>query len=143
MTTPAEEGAPPKLFEHCITVFEQMKRESSATEIEGSHALVYEGFLTRLFSGLELATPYYTSVMQMLRKMGCVRQLSRGGGASPSKWELLEEPTLELFEASATKKLHDNTFQNMVLAQLRDISQRVHDLEAFRDAVISEEKASL
>src|ERR1700746_4209559 len=92
------EEAPPRLFEHCLSVCAAMKSQAAPTTIEGQHALVYEGFLTRLFSELQLATPYYTSVMQRLRKMGCVRQLSRGGGNSPSRWELIKDPEGEGLE---------------------------------------------
>ena len=141
MTSPPEEqSAPPKLYEHCVTVFEQMKKEAAATSVEGTHAFVYEGFLTRLFNKLSLATPYYTSVMQALRKMGCVKQLSRGGGASPSKWELLQEPTVELFTAAQTKKLHDNTWRGQLEHQVRDLNERVDDLEEILSAIT--EKAS-
>jgi hypothetical protein len=142
MTSPVEEqSAPPKLYEHCVTVFEQMREEATPAQVEGTHALVYEGFLTRLFNKLSLATPYYTSVMQALRKMGCVKQLSRGGGASPSKWELLQEPTVELFTNAQAKRLVDNSWRGQVTQQLHDITERVGDLEEIL-AAITEQKAS-
>src|ERR1700755_1130274 len=126
MTSPAEEqSAPPKLYEHCVTVFAQMRKEATATQVEGSHALVYEGFLTRLFNKLSLATPYYTSVMQALRKMGCVKKLSRGGGAPPSKWELLQEPTVELLNNAQAKKLVDNSWRGQMTQQVHDLNERV------------------
>jgi len=137
-----EQTAPPKLYEHCLTVFAQMKLEAKPTAVEGAHAFVYEGFLTRLFNKLSLATPYYTSVMQALRKMGCVKQLSRGGGASPSKWELLQEPTLDLFTSSMTKRLHDNTKLGQLTQQVGDLNVRLTDVEDILSAITDQEKAS-
>jgi hypothetical protein len=137
-----EQTAPPKLYEHCLTVFEQMRTEAKPTAVEGTHALVYEGFLTRLFNKLSLATPYYTSVMQALRKMGCVKQLSRGGGASPSKWELLQEPTLELFNSSTAKRLHDNTKMGQLQQQVSDLRDRLDDVEEMVAAMTEVKEAS-
>lgn len=140
MTTPEE--APPKLFEHCNKVFSAMKAEAKPTQIEGEHALVYEGFLTRLFNQLELATPYYTSVMQRLRKMGCVRQLARGGGNAPSKWLLLDDPSWEAFEGSEQKKLRDSTWKGQMEGQFKALQDRVEILEGYFEAMMTEEKAS-
>jgi hypothetical protein len=142
MTSAAPEEAPPKLYEHCLTVFGQMKKEAKATTIEDEHALVYEGFLTRLFNQLELATPYYTSVMQRLRKMGCVRQLSRGGGAAPSKWLLVDDPTWELFDGSENKLLRDNTWKGQVNGQLLALQDRIQALEDIFESMLDQEKAS-
>src|ERR1700742_3987033 len=97
--------APPRLFLHCSAVFEKMKAQSKARQVEGDHALVYEGFLTKLIcEDLGLATPYYTSVMHYLKAMGCVRQLARGGGPTPSLWELMHEPDIEAFERVESQK---------------------------------------
>jgi hypothetical protein len=119
-----------------------MKLEAKPVEVEGTHAFVYEGFLTRLFNKLSLATPYYTSVMQCLRKMGCVKQLSRGGGASPSKWELLQEPTVELFTATQARKLHDNTWRGQMQQQVSDLRDRLDDVEEMVAAMTEVKEAS-
>ena len=119
------EEAPPRLFEHCLRVFERMKSEAEATKIEGQHALVYEGFLTHLFQDLELATPYYTSVMQRLRKMRCVRQLSRGGGNSPSRWELIKDPDWDTFEGSEQRRLRTDTKLGQVQQQVTEMNRRL------------------
>ena len=107
--TSLEDGvAPPRLFEHVCTVFAEMRRHSVAQPTtdggETKHLLVYEGFLTHLFRDLGLPTPYFTSVMERLRAMGCVRQLGRGGGTSPSRWELIQDPDYEDFQRAEESK---------------------------------------
>lgn len=124
------ETAPPRLFEHCSSVFEAMKRDSKPQSLEGHHALVYEGFLTRLFQDLSLATPYYTTVMRRLRTMGCVQQLSRGGGNSPSRWELVTEPTWEKFEEFENKRFQNNTKLGQVIDMANQLAKRVTILES-------------
>jgi len=130
------EEAPPRLFEHCLSVFAAMKRQAAPTTIEGQHALVYEGFLTRLFSELQLATPYYTSVMQRLRKMGCVRQLSRGGGNSPSRWELIKDPEWDVFAEAEQRRLQSSTKLGQLQGQVEALNRRVGDLEATLDRML-------
>jgi hypothetical protein len=102
------ESAPPKLFEHVCRVFEAMRRGATPEQLkEGDstrHAFVYEGHTTKLFRELGLATPYYTSVLQRLQRMGCIRQLSRGGGSAPSRWELLKDPEFGEFDNAGDKK---------------------------------------
>ena len=137
MTASPAEEAPPRLFEHCITVFGRMKTTSLPTQIEGQHALVYEGFLTRLFGELGLATPYYTSVMTRLKKMGCVKQLSRGGGNSPSKWELIKEPDWELFEATEQLRSHPDTKIGQLQGQVASLNTRVAALEELVERMVS------
>jgi hypothetical protein len=134
--------APPSLFLHCSSVFELMKKRAKPEVIEGTHALVYRGFLTHLITqDLELATPYYTHVMHRLKKMNCVRQLQRGGGPSPSTWELLEEPTLELYESVEEKKTKPMTWKGQTDEVVQRLLTRVETLEE-QMAVVLEELAS-
>jgi hypothetical protein len=134
----ASDEAPPKPFEHCLVVFETMKKSSKGVRIEGDHAFVYEGFLTQLFRELGMPTPYYTSVMRNLKAMGCVRQLSRGGGASPSKWELIREPTWELFEVIEEKRIKTNTKAGQLEDMVRILTRRVGDLEDSVETLLEE-----
>jgi hypothetical protein len=135
--------APPKLLEHCSAVFEKMKSEAKPRTVEGDHALVYEGFLTHLITqDLHLATPYYTSVMNRLKKMGCVRQLSRGGGPSPSIWELITEPTLDAFEAAeATRSKPKQDWRGQTDDVMKAMLNRIDTLED-QMATVMEELAS-
>jgi hypothetical protein len=136
-----EAQAPPKTFEHCMVVFESMRKASAPAVIEGKHALVYEGFLTRLFAELHLATPYYTKVMRLLKEMECVRQLSRGGGNSPSRWELLKEPDPDAFDAADGTRVKTQTKLGQALDSTVILAKRVDDLEMKVDLLI-EERAS-
>lgn len=129
MSSAQDETPPPRPFEHCILVFETMRKQAKPTKIEGQHALVYEGYLTRLFSELQMATPYYTSIMRRLKAMGCVRQISRGGGSTPSRWELIREPTWELFEPIEADRLKDNTRVGQLSDMVSALSRRLGEAE--------------
>lgn len=105
----------PQMYDHCTRVYAAMSKEAKEEiveidlEVEGKQLsmadlqvpptrLVYEGHLTKIFNQLELATPYYTSVLTHLKKMGCVQQLRRGGGSQTSRWELIKEPDVSDFD---------------------------------------------
>ena len=98
------EGAPPRLWEHVCTVFGAMQKVAKSEKVAGKHALVWTGHTTHLFRELGLATPYYSSVLQRLQQMGCLKQLSRGGGSAPSRWELLDDPNFVDFENASQPK---------------------------------------
>lgn len=102
---PDLESAPPALFDHACKVYRTMLSESTKVEREGQELIVYEGFLTKLVTEkLALSVPYYTSLREALMRMGCIRQLKRGGGTAPSQWELIYEPTLDAFMRAPLKK---------------------------------------
>ena len=131
--------APPKPFEHCSTVFEAMKKQAKPQVIEGEHALVYEGFLTQLFAKLGLAIPYYTKIMNYLKAMGCVQQLSRGGGNSPSRWALIEEPTWDKFEAVDDSRSKSQTKLGQTADMTKNLARRVDALEQIVGALVEKE----
>jgi hypothetical protein len=125
--------APPAAFDHCIRVYaildEEAVLEDVKTEDETLNLKVWSGALTKVFQRLELATPYYTSVMAHLKAMGCVEQLSRGGGSAPSKWVLYQEPTRELFdEAPAMKPQKTADRLKALEQQVRDLTKMVQTL---------------
>lgn len=94
-----EMEAPAAVFRHSETVYNEMAAQASVIEAEDVAMLVYEGKLVELVTETcKLSVPYYTKVTQALRGMGCARQLRRGGGNSPSQWELIEAPTIEKYE---------------------------------------------
>src|SRR3954468_22235888 len=98
MTEASTESRAPALFGHCETVYNAMLARATSVREGNVRMVVWEGFLTKLIlEELRLATPYYTSVTQALTKMGCIRQLRRGGSSTTSQWELLRAPNLATF----------------------------------------------
>jgi hypothetical protein len=129
--------ADPALFSHCKEVYEQMKATATKMDIDGEELLVWEGFLTKVFRKLSLAVPYYTSVTNTLKMMGCCTQLRRGGGSTPSQWSLNKDPDLQDFfkarEALNNAPRGTGTgSQGVQNAQaIRDLAARIDQLEAF------------
>src|SRR5690348_17110117 len=97
------------MYEHCLRVYGVMESEAvpETITLDGDEKVdvqMWTGALTKVFSRLELSTPYYTHVMEHLKRMNCVEQFRRGGGSTPSKWVLHREPTPELFETAIGDK---------------------------------------
>jgi len=136
----------PILFDHCKAVYRAMfdraeKRYADEPLNAGGPAeiaalgndnqdamLVYEGHLTRLFTELRLSVPYYSSVTKELKRMGCIRQLRRGGGNSPSQWELIQEPTEELYKIG-TRNDPPKTIVGQMQQQLNSVNNRLLRVE--------------
>lgn len=84
------------IFDHCVAVYTEMLSQARE-EVDG---MIYEGHLTKLITGhLGLATPRYTLILNHLKIMGCVEQLRRGGGNSPSRWLLRDPPDEDTFRS--------------------------------------------
>jgi len=114
-----------------------MKDKAKLVEYEGSEVLVYEGFLTKLFTEVRLSTPYYTSVMNELMHMDCCRQLRRGGGSSPSTWLIVQAPTVTLWDArsSMPRKHRLGRREDPIMAQrMRDMQLQIDGLYDFTGA---------
>jgi hypothetical protein len=140
-------SAPPKLFEHCCKVFGAMKKGAVGVSIpdgdEVRHAFVWEGHTTKLFRDLELPTPYYTSVLGRLETMGCLVQLSRGGGTAVSRWELLDDPGLEEFMLAEKVRKKGATQVGILQQQVQTMNTRLLAVEArLGIEPVEEEKAS-
>jgi DNA-binding transcriptional regulator PaaX len=130
------------LYDHCVTVFDEMFKEAVPEEtmqasevdpvtstLEPTGYVIWTGHLTQLFARLGMATPYYTSVMQALKKMGCAEQIRRGGGNSMSKWRLVRRPEEDFFTAAEKiKKPTQGSFAALE-QQFRDMNSRVTALE--------------
>lgn len=147
-TPPAEESAPPALFDHCRRTYQAMLREAQTViqpssdepdeldESEAGSIVVYEGFLTHLVTRqLNYSVPYYTSIRNNLIRMGCIRQLKRGGGSSPSQWELIYEPSESAFLSAQPPKRPKQTKQDALAEQVRNLSARVSELEGWQKQV--------
>lgn len=136
MTNQLAEGeAPPALFEHCCRVYEAMRQEAAPQGERG--VMVYEGFLTRLITvKLNLSVPYYTTIRKQLIRMGCIRQLKRGGGTAASQWELIYEPTEEAFFRAVDVKPKPETKVDLLSKQVNDLSNDVSELQIQMEQVI-------
>lgn len=114
------------LFDHCVTVFQEM--EAQARD-EGPVGVIYEGHLTKLFQQLGFSTPHYTSVMTMLKHMGCVEQIRRGGGRAVSRWKMVRIPNEESFRSFEKQNTAPKGKTAALEQQVRDLTRRVNALE--------------
>lgn len=116
------------LYEHCVNVYERMAAEAEpAIDVDG-HS-IYEGHLTSIFQELMLSTPYYTSVLRMLKAMGCIEQIRRGGGNAHSKWRLTGSPTEEVFNLVDGRAAPKQGSQAALAQQVLALSKRVGLIE--------------
>lgn len=95
----------PALFEHCVRTYKTMFAQAETRISDEGSMVVYEGFITKLVTTeLNYSVPYFTSIRRALLRMGCIRQLKRGGSTTPSQWEMVTEPTREAFLKGRTIK---------------------------------------
>jgi hypothetical protein len=126
-----EELPLPAIFGHCEKVYDLMRSQAEPVEVEGTRIIVWQGFLTHLIGEqLNMPTPYYTSIRNNLVRMGCVKQLQRGGGNSPSQWEMVRKPTPELFREKAPKRSQRDLELETMRGQLSDLNARLAKLES-------------
>lgn len=136
---PEDEKPMPALWGYTQRVYSAMEDEAEAEELPGEveegedqpTGLVYTGHLTSLFQTMAIPNPYYTHVTRMLKAMGCIQQLRRGGGPSMSKWLLIAPPTEEAFlEVESGKSTMARKGKVAALEQrIRDLNKRVTVLE--------------
>ena len=133
--------SPQANYMHCHTVYKAMMDEATmrTDEDTGRDMVVWEGMLTTLITGrCSLSIPYYSKITTALKDMGCIRQIKRGGGSAQSVWELITEPTEELYnERPAAKKLPRQDRLTQQAAQINSLNNRVgaleHALQRFLD----------
>lgn len=134
MSEPVEEEVSlPTIYEYCIQVYQAMKQEASQESLGPQYGeeegLVWDGFSTKLISGLNLPVPYYTKVFSELKRMDCVRQLRRGGSTTTSRWLLLQDPSRELFMKMPEQRKPGANRLDRVEQQIRDLNERLMMLE--------------
>jgi len=141
-SAPPRDSAPPALFGHCERAYAAMLADakeigdSGPSSGEGVTMIVWEGFMTDLIcSQLNLSVPYYTHILNAMKDMGCLRQLRRGGGSSPSQWELIYEPTLEAFLAATPSKIPKQTREAMLEGAIDELSGRLSGIEKWQRQV--------
>lgn len=149
MSNVEQDNAPTALYLHCVSTYNQMlltaqvrtTSEPGKDSAEAREVVVWEGMLTSLITGeLNLSIPYYTSVTRALKRMGCIRQLRRGGGTSPSQWELIRDPTPELFEKAEPRKEKRTDKYSLMQEQLTSMNRRLLKLEVALANIIEEEE---
>jgi hypothetical protein len=133
MTTTPEEGEEqlppgvPVLFDHCKSVYDGMLAKARP---DNDGNMLYEGHLTHLIlDELNFSAPYYTKTLQALKRMGCIRQLRRGGAGTPSLWEVVREPDEDAFRSGVNRGMTRSQKVNSYEQRLADLSKRVSDLE--------------
>jgi hypothetical protein len=137
----SETETPVALYGHCLITYQTMLSEATGIVDDDNTIIVWEGMLTRLItSQLNLSVPYYTAVTKALKRMGCIRQLKRGGGTAPSQWELLMEPTEELFINALPKRIPKMDRYEGIQMQLDAQNNRILKLEKILENIIKEEQ---
>lgn len=121
-------------FKYSCQVYKVMEREAQYVKADdgkpGTTIHVWEGFFTKLITEqIGLSVPYYSTIRRELLRMGCIRQLRRGGGSSPSQWELLQPPTEELWHSAPAKKHQAGSKQAANEGQINDLVRRVNRME--------------
>lgn len=112
-----------KLYDQCVKLYEGMMDQSDLWK-DGDHGQrVYEGYITDLADELGIGTSAYTTVVNRLVAMGCLEKILTGKRGVPSRWSLIQHPTLERFESS----------RGPTRSRIRALSQRVQELEARLD----------
>lgn len=120
----------PVLYQHCVKVYEGMDAAAEQTP----QGKVYTGHLTHLVKDLGLGQPYYTHVTRKLKAMDCIRQIKRGAGEVPSKWLLMQPPSVELWllpESAMSRTSQQKHAKDMIEQQLRDMNRRLQSIEAW------------
>lgn len=141
---PKGDDTPAALYIHCVNVYNAMLRDAKGIVItnddgEEDTLVMWEGMLTGLIvNKMNLSVPYYTSVTRALKRMGCVRQLKRGGGTAPSQWELLHDPTPELFESALPPRTKRTDKNSLMQEQLTSFNRRLLKIETLMDEIIRE-----
>lgn len=134
MSSVEEDDRPTSVvFDHCNSVYAEMHQQARYEPVEGdtgNEQLIYEGHLTKLVTGdLGLATPRYTAVMNHLKAMGCVEQIRRGGGSSPSRWLLVKPPDESSFRSIESMNRPNSGKIAVVGQQVRDLNKRLQTAE--------------
>lgn len=147
---PENQEAPPVLYQYCVDAYNLMLNAAKLESIEQddgtvAQKVVWEGMLTALITQkMALSIPYFTFVTRALKRMDCIKQLRRGGGTAPSRWEMLREPTYELFEETKSRETVQSPTRrtsatNAVLEQMAAMNVRVLRLEKILENIIKEE----
>jgi hypothetical protein len=95
-------SAPPALWGHTQRVFKSMK---DGAELDDEGRLIYKGYITHLFRNCNVPVPTYGPVLDILKRIGCITQVKRGGGGAMSEWQILDDLELDAFMAMLGKDM--------------------------------------
>jgi hypothetical protein len=104
-----------------------LEAEGGQTVSQDDAKNVYEGHLTRLFSDLGIANPYYSKIRDALVAQGCIDQLRRGGGSALSKWIVVKPPEEETFRSFMEMKRRPQGKTNILEQQVSGLRGMVND----------------
>lgn len=109
------------LLRYCEEFYDGMLPDAKADE---QYDKVWEGYVTRFYSSLNLSNAHYSRIMHTLTQTGCIQILRKGARGTTTLIALHARPTAELVEgvtglqADLTKPEPPDT-----------LSQRVRQLE--------------
>jgi hypothetical protein len=130
------------MLEHCQKVYEALQSDA-VEELVGEDGdeqavLAWTGHMTKVIRDCGLPSPYYTTVLNHMKRMGCIEQARRGGGTATSKWYLWTAPTNELFTtAQSAKKSGGQVRMDMLEQGLKDLKRRVEVIEKYLGVKLS------
>lgn len=142
--TLSSNNAPLALYHHCESVYKALIEQAKTVYVAENDTtiIVWEGMLVHLITGkLHLSTPYYTTTTKALKRMGCIKQLKRGGGTAPSQWQLIKAPSLEAFENDLPVRTLVQGKYELLQTQLSAQEKRLAKLEVIFDVFFQKELA--
>lgn len=135
---------PPAMWDYAYKTYMAMLDQSKTTEEAGVVHVVYTGFISGLmFDDLNVPVPYYGKILKALKAMGCVTQLRRGGGKSPSQWELWKTPTVEDFEKVWGQQQQEEHKTTPTESHLKDITRMLGGVDVPKALADLQEQVNL
>lgn len=131
----------PVLYEQICALWSAMEDLSE----ERKEGIFYEGALTKLFQDLGISPGSYTPITKRMIAMKCADRVRRGGGGSPSLWQLFHEPTIEAFRESMGKGYvtKERARIEVLETQIQSLSQRLSTLEHQVGTILAERQRRL
>ena len=76
----------PAIFTHASNCYSLMQSQAHLEVRDEVSFRLFEGSGMQIVKRLGLSDAYYSKIFDVLKEMGCVEQLKRGGGSSQSIW---------------------------------------------------------
>lgn len=117
----------PKIYYHCLAAYDYM-REHGNEYTEGFYFL---GHMNHVYEKAGVPSSYHNRVSKTLFDLGSIDREFRGGGATPSRFRLIQRPTPIMWSrknAGKSKKI--NTRVNMLDERITRNTNKIIELEA-------------